>query len=83
MNHVGANSTLFAMRWLAPEVLQTSLMDCGPAALQSVLLGLGANVSYEQLRDRTGAGADGSSIADLAAAALAVLLMGRSGARRT
>lgn len=46
----------------APEVLQTSGMDCGPAALKCVLGALGISASYEKLRDACQTGADGTSI---------------------
>ena len=42
-------------RWLVPEVIQASAMDCGPAALQCLLEGhgirasLGRPVSYTHL----------------------------------
>ena len=38
-------------RWLAPEVVQTSSMDCGPAALKCLLEGSGIPVSYGRLRE--------------------------------
>ncbi|WP_437784477.1 ATP-binding cassette domain-containing protein [Sorangium sp. So ce1097] len=53
--------------FLVPEVLQTSLMDCGPAALKSVLQGFGIDVHYEWLRDRCQTDVDGTSIDALAA----------------
>ncbi|MBK9588775.1 MAG: hypothetical protein IPO50_09500 [Sphingomonadales bacterium] len=37
--------------WLAPEVVQTSSMDCGPAALKCLLEGHGVPVSYGRLRE--------------------------------
>jgi ABC-type bacteriocin/lantibiotic exporter with double-glycine peptidase domain len=48
--------------FLIPEVLQTSGMDCGPAALKSLLEGLGTSVNYENLREACRTGADGTSI---------------------
>ena len=33
-------------RLLVPEVVQTSAMDCGPAALKCLLDGFGVPVSY-------------------------------------
>lgn len=53
-------------RWLVPEVIQTSLMDCGPAALKSVLEGFGVEVSYEALRERCETDVDGTGIDALA-----------------
>ena len=50
-----------------PEVLQTSLMDCGPAALKAVLEGFGVAVSYDVLRERCQTDVDGTSIDALAA----------------
>lgn len=48
--------------FIVPEVLQTSAMDCGPAALKSLLTGLGLSVNYQRLRDACRTGADGTSI---------------------
>jgi ATP-binding cassette subfamily B protein len=47
---------------LAPEVVQTSGMDCGPAVLKCVLEGFGTRVSYGRLRDACQTGLDGTSI---------------------
>ena len=47
---------------LAPEVVQTSAMDCGPAALKCVLDGHGIHVSYARLRDACQTDVDGTSI---------------------
>ena len=47
---------------LAPEVVQTSVMDCGPAALQSLARGFGLPVSYGRLREACQTGVDGTSI---------------------
>lgn len=49
-------------RWLAPEVVQTSAMDCGPAALTCLLQGFGLPASYGRLREACQTGVDGSSI---------------------
>ncbi|MDC0674545.1 ATP-binding cassette domain-containing protein [Nannocystis radixulma] len=46
----------------APEVIQTSAMDCGPAALKCVLEGHGIHVSYGRLREACQTGIDGTSI---------------------
>lgn len=48
--------------FFVPETLQTSAMDCGPAALKSLLGGLGVAVNYERLREACRTGADGTSI---------------------
>ena len=50
------------MRGNAPEVIQTSAMDCGPAVLASVLSGFGAKVSYPRLREACQTDVDGTSI---------------------
>ncbi len=50
------------MRLLVPEVVQTSNMDCGPAALKSLLEGFGIPVNYGRLREACQTGVDGTSI---------------------
>lgn len=50
------------LRWLAPEVVQTSAMDCGPAALACVLAGFGIRASYGRLREACQTDVDGTSI---------------------
>ncbi|MGH9582435.1 MAG: cysteine peptidase family C39 domain-containing protein, partial [Bryobacteraceae bacterium] len=50
------------MRLLAPEVVQTSNLDCGPAALKCLLEGFGRHVSYGRLREACQTGIDGTSI---------------------
>ena len=45
-----------------PEVVQTSNMDCGPAALKCLLEGFGIPVSYGRLREACQTGIDGTSI---------------------
>jgi len=46
-------SAVVAKRFLvAPEVVQTSTMDCGPAALKCLLEGFGISVSYPRLQVR-------------------------------
>jgi ABC-type bacteriocin/lantibiotic exporter with double-glycine peptidase domain len=47
---------------LAPETVQTSNMDCGPAALKSLLEGFGIPVNYGRLREACQTGVDGTSI---------------------
>ncbi len=49
-------------RLLAPEVVQTSAMDCGPAVLQSLLGGHGVTASYARLREACQTDVDGTSI---------------------
>lgn len=50
-----------------PEVLQSSQMDCGPAALKAVLEGFGIEVGYDELRARCQTDVDGTSLDALAA----------------
>ncbi len=47
---------------LVPEVVQTSNMDCGPAALKALLEGFGIPVHYGRLREACQTGVDGTSI---------------------
>jgi ABC-type bacteriocin/lantibiotic exporter with double-glycine peptidase domain len=47
---------------LAPEVVQTSAMDCGPAALKCLLDGFGVHASYGRLREACQTDVDGTSI---------------------
>jgi ATP-binding cassette subfamily B protein len=49
-------------RFLVPEVVQTSAMDCGPAALKSILEGFDIPVSYGRLREACQTDVDGTSI---------------------
>src|ERR671923_1912833 len=49
-------------RLLVPEVVQTSAMDCGPAALKCLLEGFGIPVSYGRLREACQTDVDGTSI---------------------
>src|ERR687896_279619 len=49
-------------RLLAPEVVQTSAMDCGPATLKSLLEGFAIPVSYGRLREACQIDLDGTSI---------------------
>lgn len=51
-----------ARRRLAPEVVQTSAMDCGPAALKCLLEGHRIPVSYGRLREACQTDVDGTSI---------------------
>ena len=56
-------------RLLAPEVVQTSAMDCGPAALRCLLQGFGIAASYGRLREACQTDVDGTSIDTLEAVA--------------
>ena len=51
-----------AQRWLVPEQVQTSAMDCGPAALTALLAGHGIQASYGRLREACQTSVDGTSI---------------------
>jgi ABC-type bacteriocin/lantibiotic exporter with double-glycine peptidase domain len=48
--------------FVAPEVVQTSTMDCGPAALKCLLEGFGIPVSYPRLQEACQIDVDGTSI---------------------
>ncbi|MGB1249008.1 MAG: cysteine peptidase family C39 domain-containing protein [Candidatus Promineifilaceae bacterium] len=48
--------------WLVPETVQTSNMDCGPAALKSILEGFGIPVHFGRLREACQTSVDGTSI---------------------
>lgn len=49
-------------RWLVPEVVQTSAMDCGPAVLKCLLAGYGIGIHYGRLREACQTDLDGTSI---------------------
>jgi ABC-type bacteriocin/lantibiotic exporter with double-glycine peptidase domain len=49
-------------KFLVPEVVQISTMDCGPAALKCLLEALGVPVSYGRLREACQTDVDGTSI---------------------
>jgi ATP-binding cassette subfamily B protein len=49
-------------RFLIPEVIQTSSMDCGPAALKALFGGFGLYLSYGRLREACQTDVDGTSI---------------------
>jgi ATP-binding cassette subfamily B protein len=51
-----------ARRFFVPEVVQTSGMDCGPAALTALLNGCRMPVSYARLREACHTDVDGTSI---------------------
>ncbi|MCB9764761.1 MAG: ATP-binding cassette domain-containing protein [Alphaproteobacteria bacterium] len=59
-------------RLLAPEVLQTSAMDCGPAALKALLEGCGVPVHLGRLREACQTDVDGTSISTLEEVACAL-----------
>jgi ABC-type bacteriocin/lantibiotic exporter with double-glycine peptidase domain len=48
--------------FFAPEVVQTSAMDCGPAALKGLLEGFGVSIHYGRLRESCQTDVDGTSI---------------------
>ncbi len=48
-------------RWV-PEVVQSSVMDCGPAALKCLCEGFGIQVGYGRLREACQTSVDGTSI---------------------
>lgn len=54
-------------RFFAPEAIQTSAMDCGPACLKSVLEGYGIAVSYGRLREACHTTLDGTAVSALEA----------------
>lgn len=56
-------------RLFAPEVVQTSSMDCGPAALKCLLEGHGVPISYGRLREACQTSVDGTSIDTIEAVA--------------
>jgi len=49
-------------RFIIPEVVQTSAMDCGPASLKCLLEGFHVPVSYGRLREACQTDVDGTSI---------------------
>ena len=49
-------------RFLVPEAIQTSAMDCGPASLKALLEGFGISASYGRLREACQTDVDGTSI---------------------
>ncbi len=48
--------------FFVPQVIQTSAMDCGPAALKSLLDGFGGKLNYARLREACQTDVDGTSI---------------------
>ncbi|HKP86949.1 MAG TPA: cysteine peptidase family C39 domain-containing protein, partial [Blastocatellia bacterium] len=59
---MASNSRNAKRRLLAPEVVQTSAMDCGPASLKCLLEGFGIHASYGRLREACQTDVDGTSI---------------------
>jgi ABC-type bacteriocin/lantibiotic exporter with double-glycine peptidase domain len=59
---VTAVRTARRRRFLVPEVVQTSAMDCGPASLKCLLEGFGVGVSYARLQEACQTDLDGTSI---------------------
>ncbi|MBF0379988.1 MAG: ATP-binding cassette domain-containing protein [Magnetococcales bacterium] len=49
-------------RFFIPEVIQSSMMDCGPAALKAMLNGFDIPVNYGRLREACQTDVDGTSI---------------------
>lgn len=58
----GGGKSVSGRRFLAPEVVQTSAMDCGPASLKCLLEGFGVRASYGRLREACQTDVDGASI---------------------
>ncbi len=52
----------YQRRFIIPEVVQTSAMDCGPASLKCLLEGFRIPVSYGRLREACQTDVDGTSI---------------------
>lgn len=67
--------TISRRRRLAVEVVQSSAMDCGPAALKCLLAGHGVEVSYGRLREACQTDVDGTSIDTLEEVAVALGLL--------
>lgn len=57
-------------QFFVPQVIQTSAMDCGPAALKALLEGCGISVSYGRLREACQTSIDGTNIDTLEDVAL-------------
>src|SRR5262245_39182928 len=65
-------SRLNRRRFFAPEVLQPSGVDCGPAVLKSLCAGVGLEIQYDQLRELCSTDRDGTTVENLQAAAARV-----------
>lgn len=59
---MGGPGSARGKRFLVPEVVQTSAMDCGPAVLACLFEGFGVHASYGRLREACQTGVDGTSI---------------------
>src|SRR5271170_3322209 len=57
-----ADAPAVKRRYLIPEVVQTSAMDCGPAALKALFGGFNTHLSYGRLREACQTDVDGTSI---------------------
>jgi ABC-type bacteriocin/lantibiotic exporter with double-glycine peptidase domain len=57
-----ADATAVTRRYFIPEVIQTSAMDCGPAALKALFGGFNRYLSYGRLREACQTDVDGTSI---------------------
>ncbi len=57
-----ADAPTLKRRYLVPEVVQTSAMDCGPAALKALFGGFNTYLSYGRLREACQTDVDGTSI---------------------
>src|SRR5580704_7178895 len=57
-----ADAPALKRRYLIPEVVQTSAMDCGPAALKALFGGFDRYLSYGRLREACQTDVDGTSI---------------------
>jgi len=62
-------------RRLIPETVQTSGMDCGPAALHSLLAAMGVRASYGRLREACQTDVDGTLIEALEETARTLVLI--------
>jgi ABC-type bacteriocin/lantibiotic exporter with double-glycine peptidase domain len=57
-----ADTAAVTRRFFIPEVIQTSAMDCGPAALKALFGGFNRYLSYGRLREACQTDVDGTSI---------------------
>lgn len=57
-------------KWLAPEIMQVSQMDCGPSSLKSILDGFGIPINFSRLRELCQTDVDGTSVDTLEELAL-------------
>src|SRR5262249_8937628 len=66
---VSDHAALVHRPFFAPEVRQTSKMDCGPAVLRCLCEGMGIEVGYDRLRKLCVPEASGTTVANLKRAA--------------